>query len=516
MKRALLLICVLAMPRLNAAELILPKAAAKKVPAVIFVHWGLGDHHAFLDDARTLARLGVASLLIDAPFTRPGAKADEGEDLRQCVREVRREIDKLAARKDIDAARIGFVGLSYGAHVGALLVPAEPRIRTYVLMGGLASNNDKKIEELDAERFVKQPHKAPIFFQFARKDEYIDYAQATRFVEAASPPRVAKWYEGGHQFNESARRDRLGWLAAMLRFPLPDANYFAVGPSEAPAAELGRYAELSMFGAVIEVPGMQQVRVRRGIAYKGALKFDLYTPFGLEHEPKLRVPAVVLISGQAGPQLMQHLRGVAFNTTLARAMTARTNRIVIVPDIRPTYTSLDDPKQENAALADVAGDLRDLFAYLRGHADELQIDGDALAVVARSAGWSYGLNAALQGSPDFIKAVVLHYGQLSAEPLRGTGVSDELLPRFSPLELLKESKAFPPFLLVTAGHDFFYSASEVSAFLDAAKAKSAPVKHIHLADGEHGFDSVNDYEESRDALLQTFLFLREHLPIRRN
>jgi dienelactone hydrolase len=516
MKRvAALIVLLAAAPCLFAAELVLPKTAAKKAPLVVFVHWGLGDHNAFRDDAKTLSRLGVASLLVDAPFTRPGAKEDEDEDLRQCVREVRAELDRLTKRKDIDAARIGFVGLSYGAHVGALLVQAETRIRTYVLMGGLASNNDEKIAELDAERFVKQPHKAPIFFQFARKDEYIDYAQATRFVDAASPPKVAKWYEGGHQFNESARRDRFGWLAAMLRFPLPDANYFAVAPSEAPASELGRYAELSMFGVVIEMPGMQQIRVRRGIAWKGALKFDVYYPFGMEDEPKLRLPAVVLVSGQAGPQLMQHLRGVAFNTTLARALTARANRIVVVPDIGPTYTSLEDPKQENSRLADVAGDLRDLFTYLRAHGEELQIDGESLAVVARSAGWSYGLNAALHGSPDFIKAVVLHYGQLSVEPLRGTGIRDELLPQFSPVELLKESKAFPPFLLVTAGHDFFYAAADVNAFLDAAKAKSAPVTHIHLADGEHGFDTVNDYEDSRDALLRTFMFLRQHLPIRR-
>lgn len=268
-----------------------------------------------------------------------------------------------------------------------------------------------------------------------------------------------------------------------------------------------------MFGVVVEIPGMRQIRVRRGIAYKGALKFDIYYPFGME--PKLRVPAIVLVSGQAGPQLMQNLRGVAFNTTMARALTARANRIVIVPDIGPTYASLDDPKQENARLIDVADDLRDLFAYVRGHAGELQVDGDSLAVLARSAGWSYGLNAALRDAPPFIKAVALHYGQLSAASLRGTGVGEALLPQFSPVELLQSSKAFPPFLLVTAGHDFFYSASEASAFLDAAKAKGADVTHVHLPDGEHGFDTINDYEDSRDALLQTFLFLRAHLPIRR-
>jgi dienelactone hydrolase len=415
-------------------------------PAVIFVHWGLGDHHAFADEAVSLKRLGVEAVLIHAPL-----QGDEAAELRACVLDVRRQIDLLVKRKDIDAKRIAFVGLSFGAHVGALLVPVESRIRAYVLMGGLA------------EAAVKEPHAAPIFFQFARHDEYISYAEAAKFVDAASGARVAKWYEGGHQFNEAARRDRVGWLSTILGFPLPDANYFPVAASEAPASDLGRYAELAKFGVVIDIPGMQRIAVRRGIAYRGALKFDAYYPFGME--PKLRVPAVVLVSGQAGPELMRNLRGVRFNTTLARATAARANRIVIVPDLR------------GASDDEVASDLQALLAYLRAHAGELQIDGDSMAIWARSAGGTYGLRVA---AADFVKAVVVHYGKV-------------------PTVLQK------PMLVVTAGHDDY-----------AGPAPEAPnITHIHIADGEHGFDTVNDYEDSRDALLRTFIFLHDHLPIRR-
>jgi dienelactone hydrolase len=313
-----------------------------------------------------------------------------------------------------------------------------------------------------AEPAVKEPHKAPIFFQFARKDEYISYAEATKFIEAASGTHIEKWYEGGHQFNESSRRDRIGWLSTILRFPLPDANYFPIAASEAPASDLGRYAELSKMGVVIDIPGMQHIPVRRGIAFKRALKFDAYYPFGME--PKLRVPAIVLISGQAGPELMRSLRGVRFNTTLARAAAARANRIVIVPDVRAA------PEDE------IVADLEALLAYLRSHADELQIDGEAMAIWARSAGAPYGLRVA---SAEFVKAVVVHYGQVTAVPQK-------------------------PMLVVTAGHD------------EPVDVPASPnITHIHLADAEHGFDTINDYEDSRDALLRTFTFLREHLPIRR-
>src|SRR5213592_2164707 len=83
-------------------------------PAVIFMHWGLGDRHAFLDDALTLSNYGVTSLLIDAPFNRPNGPKDENEDLLQAVADVRKGVDVLSARKDVDPKRIAFVGLSYG------------------------------------------------------------------------------------------------------------------------------------------------------------------------------------------------------------------------------------------------------------------------------------------------------------------------------------------------------------------------------------------------------------------
>ena len=57
-------------------------------------------------------------------------------------------------------------------------------------------------------------------------------------------------------------------------------------------------------------------------------------------------------------------------------------------------------------------------------------------------------------------------------------------------------------------------ADEVNAFLAAAKEKSADVTHIHVAEGEHGFEIMNDYDDSRDALRRTFIFLHDHLPIR--
>ena len=498
------------------AMVIAPAAAPRRGPAIVFVHWGLGDRHGWIDEARLLAGHGVVSLLVDAPFMRardlPPAPGQEANDIAQCVVDVRRGIDLLQARADVDRQRIGYVGLSFGAHIGAILSSVEPRVRALVLMGGLASNSEEMTKsavppeqradheravaamaELDAEKWVARPHASAVFLQFATHDEYISRAQADRYSNAAGRAAVTKWYEGGHEFVAPSRDDRVQWLAGHLGFSTNDPTYHQVSTTPSPGFAGTRYAELSRFGVVLEVPGMQQIRVRENIVYKRigerSLMMDVYYPFGMESEPGLRLPAIILVSGQAAPEVMPRLRGIRFVTTAARAIAARANRIVIVYDIR----SIDE------TLAEVAGDLDDLIGYVRAHADELRIDGDSLAIVARSAGGAYGMRAAWHGPRPYIKAVSLQYAEIDGDLL----------------ELARQGGKKAPLLLVTTRYDDFYDAKTVAALQAEAAKSGTPLEYLHLPNSDHGYDSVNDTVESREAFLRTILFLREHLPIRR-
>src|SRR5438132_6580955 len=54
----------------------------------------------------------------------------------QTVIDLRRSVDLLLSRRDIDRKRIGFVGHSFGAHTGVLLASVEKRIKVYVIMAG--------------------------------------------------------------------------------------------------------------------------------------------------------------------------------------------------------------------------------------------------------------------------------------------------------------------------------------------------------------------------------------------
>ena len=461
----------------------------------------------WFDDAKLVARHGVVSLLIDAPFMRPRnrepAPEQEANEVAQCVVDVRRGIDMLQARADVDATRIGFVGLSFGAHVGAILSSVEPRIRALVLMGGLASNSEEMkgeagravaaMAELDAEKWVFRPRKSAVFLQFATRDEYISRVQANRYSNAAGRLATTKWYDGGHEFIAPSRDDRVQWLAGHLGFSIGDPAYHQMAAAPSPGFAGTRYDELSRLGVVLEIPGMQHIRVRENIVYKRigerSLSMDVYYPFGVESEPELRLPAIVLVSGQAAPEVMPRLRGIRFVTTAARAMAARANRIVIVYDIRSIQESLPE----------VAGDLDDLIQYVRAHADELQIDRDSLAILARSAGGAYGIRAAWLGERPYIKAVSLQYTEIDEHTL----------------ELARRPGRKAPLLLVTTQYDDFYNANAAAALKTELAKSGTPVEHLHLPDSDHGYDVVNDTVEARNAFLRTMLFLREQLPIRR-
>src|SRR5436305_9731668 len=114
------------------AYLVVPKARGP-FAAVIWGHWcwqnsSMRNRKQFLDEAVALAQSGLVSLLPDHPMSRPGYVAikdplDErnwAEFLQQVI-DMRRGVDLLTARRDVDPERIAFVGHSCNAGVGALL-----------------------------------------------------------------------------------------------------------------------------------------------------------------------------------------------------------------------------------------------------------------------------------------------------------------------------------------------------------------------------------------------------------
>jgi len=125
-------------------------SSSRKDPqaAIIWGHWmmegsPLKNRKEFLDEAVLLAKSGVVSLLIDAPMVRPGFVDDrpDAEYTLQDVTDIRRGIDLLLTRKDVDPKRIAFVGHSFHGGSGAVLAGVDKRLNAVVIMAGGLDHN---------------------------------------------------------------------------------------------------------------------------------------------------------------------------------------------------------------------------------------------------------------------------------------------------------------------------------------------------------------------------------------
>lgn len=230
------------------AYLVVPKGQGP-FAAILFGHWAMPgspvmNRKEFLEEALALARAGAISLLTDAPFARPGFKKStqpfDPQDVAvyfQQVMDMRRGVDLLLSRNDVDSSRIAYVGHSYNANVGGLLAGVEKRIKTFVLMAGalsdaeaLRSNDpdmvklrqlvgEAKIEQVIAETNWLDPanyigHAAPssVLLQYGLKDGPNGEARGRHYFSLVSEPKALKLYDAGHALNSEARRDRYEWL----------------------------------------------------------------------------------------------------------------------------------------------------------------------------------------------------------------------------------------------------------------------------------------------------------------
>lgn len=246
------------------AYLVLPEGNGP-YPAIIWGHWmmdgsPLRNRDEFLDEALVLARAGVVSLLIDAPMVRQDYKQKSlkddplgwaeqaSEDERQEIVDLRRGLDLLISRQQVDRHRIAYVGHSFGAHAGAILAGVEKRICCFVLMAGSYNDEEEvrnatsgdlfnwkqqvgkdKVEQYmedyawdDPANFIGHTDGQSIFLQFATGD-HVSREQAQKWLSAfSSKDKKMEFYDASHALNAAARLDRDRWLQQHLKFKRPD------------------------------------------------------------------------------------------------------------------------------------------------------------------------------------------------------------------------------------------------------------------------------------------------------
>ncbi|HLK89141.1 MAG TPA: alpha/beta hydrolase [Polyangia bacterium] len=246
-----------------------------------------------------------------------------------------------------------------------------------------------------------------------------------------------------------------------------------------------RAAEVRVKKAVLELPGMNGVKVLEGRPYEAGT-FDLYVATA-----PAPAPTVVFIYGFPGVRFGEGLRQMGAYTSWGRLLAASGMNAVAY--------SYRDP----------VADLSALFAHLRREEKELGIDTRRMALWAASGNVPTALYWLMQNKPGTFCAAALLYGYMLdvpaaaeqfglAVPARGRSIGD--LP------------PDPALLVVRAGNDTTPGLNaSLDAFVSEALAHDLPLSLLNVPGAQHSFDLFEDSDASRDAIRRVLAFLREHL-----
>jgi acetyl esterase/lipase len=259
---------------------------------------------------------------------------------------------------------------------------------------------------------------------------------------------------------------------------------------------------------VYRVPKMEQATVRRGIVFDNPagkpLSLDAYIPSGTGRGERL--PAILFISGA------EDVRQWRWFITWGQLAAAH-GIVGVVADKRYPR-GLD-------GLRSGFEDTEKLLSYLRANGDQLGIDPQRICLWTFSAGGRL-TSVGLKASAPAVRCLVSFYGilDLSGEFANAGDEKerDTLLKRYSPVHVLEATVSsggkVPPLLIGRAGKDAPFLNSGIDRFAAAALRLNAPLTIMNYAEGDHGFDGLNDTPQSRALIKAALQFVIDNTATR--
>jgi uncharacterized protein len=221
-------------------------------PCVVLGH-GLGGNKRSVAVFDQLARFGFAAFAIDARYH--GERGDWRvldalvhdptlleRLLRMTVVDLRRGLDLLEGRPE--CGPIGYLGVSMGGFIGAMLAGVDERVRAPILLvtgadwvtmlesdlardlRGTATEEQLAaagaiLDPIDPCHWIARVSPRPVLMINGDRDPLVPPASARALHAAARDPKTVVWYRGGHAIPSGAESERLlgtigGWLLANL------------------------------------------------------------------------------------------------------------------------------------------------------------------------------------------------------------------------------------------------------------------------------------------------------------
>jgi dienelactone hydrolase len=249
----------------------------------------------------------------------------------------------------------------------------------------------------------------------------------------------------------------------------------------APAAHAQQEPDLLRQKAVLELPGMNAVKVDTGVVFSSdggrSLKFDLF------HPAPAKTAAKTKTASPTKAPLVIFVNGVGIDDPPLRrwGIYQSWGRLVAVSGMAAvTHDCRRDATRE---------DLEALVSHLRQNATRYGIDPDDIAIWACSANLREGSRYALNPANTHVKAAVFYYGGIDTTYFR--------------TDL--------PILVGRAGLDNSFTNTGLDNWVWRALRRNATVSSINVPNGRHGFDLFDAEETSREAVRATLAFLRANL-----
>lgn len=209
-----------------------PKVHAGPLPAVLVLAGSPGAALAANAFAGQLAEKGLVTLTVDLLSAR--APLTDYHDLGRIVawelgqvRDLRRALDFLRSRPEVDATRLGVTGRSLGGMVGASLTGLEPGVRAFLfqiatagplLVEVLSRGGAYPVEVLKwtALPSTQVQRTAPILWQNQVEDPIIAKPLVELSFAWSGGPKELRWYPGRHSVNEAMDEEGAQWLYDQL------------------------------------------------------------------------------------------------------------------------------------------------------------------------------------------------------------------------------------------------------------------------------------------------------------
>ena len=132
----------------------------------------------------------------------PSPTTIAGRDLAiQKIKDLRRSIDYLETREDIDAEALAYYGRSEGGVVGAVALAVEPRLRVGILNQAGFPNGPRNLPEIDVINYLPRVHVPVLQLNGEFDTGFPGETSAKPFFERLGTPAADKRHvvaPGGH------------------------------------------------------------------------------------------------------------------------------------------------------------------------------------------------------------------------------------------------------------------------------------------------------------------------------